>query len=248
MSDSSNLYPQDLWNEGYRDLGFRIAPESDQVRRWLEKWAAGRKGSCLEVGCFPGQYLAALGKLGFELNGIDLAPRTDREMVQWLSSCGYKTGAFTREDFFSHDFGRRFDLVYSVGFIEHFTDWRAVLRRQAELVAPGGLLLVNTPNFSRGFQKAFHRLFDRENLERHNLDSMDPGLWAEELRREGFEILDLGFFDEFEFWVGVQKRNLLQKLGFWGLRAARPALARVIPRGMPGFAPYCVLAAVKKGN
>lgn len=243
MTDQRNLYSQEIWDSGYQGMKFEIAPKGDQVRRWLEGWAQQRSGSCLEIGCFPGRYLAVFGRAGLELNGVDLTPRTDTDMASWLAHEGFRTGRFARSDFFNHDFGRRFDVVYSVGFIEHFTDWLRVLERQADLVAPGGLLLVNTPNFVGAFQGPFHRWLDRANYDRHCTGAMDPLLWKSEVEKLGFRVLECGYFDELDFWVGDDFKSLPQRLAFWSLRAAKPVLRRILPRKTRAFSPYCVLAA-----
>lgn len=66
------------------------------------------------------------------------------------------------EDFLEWSTSERFDLVCSFGFIEHFNDWPAMIRRHAELVVEGRYLILTTPHF-RNLQYALHRLFDTPN-------------------------------------------------------------------------------------
>ena len=40
-----------------------------------------------------------------------------------------------------------FDLVFSLGFIEHFTDTTEVIQRLRQLAKPGGVVLTMIPNF-----------------------------------------------------------------------------------------------------
>ena len=76
-----NLVPQEYWDKGYETLELDIAPKDDTVRRWIELFFSNRgKGRCLEIGCFPGRYLAVFGELGYELNGIDLTPRVESDL------------------------------------------------------------------------------------------------------------------------------------------------------------------------
>lgn len=242
----TNLYVQEIWDRGYERLEFEIAAPTDQVRQWLERSAKGRSGRCLEIGCFPGRYLAVMGELGFELNGIDLTPRVDPEMKTWLQDQGYRVGRIVRGDFFADHGGAKYDVVYSVGFLEHFTDWESVLRRHAELVADGGMLLLNVPNFTGWFQRFFHKAVDRENFERHHLGAMNPSAWKAEIEKQGFRVLELGYFDRLDFWVGEQKRNFAQKGLFWALRAFKPFLRPLVPRGSSSFSPYLGMIAVKE--
>jgi len=250
MTKSDTLYSQNLWDRGYENLNFEKVSH-DIVAQWLTASvpsaianSSDKKPSCLEIGCFPGRYLALMGDRGFELNGVDLTPRTDIEMATWLRDSGYVTGQLVREDFFTWNPGRQFDLVYSNGFVEHFEDWKKVLLRHAALVSPGGTLLVAVPNFAGTAQRFLHQKLDEENFARHFIPSMDPALWARELGPE-FEIVWQGYFGSFYFWIGEQRRTLLQKLAFWSVRAAIPLLSRLLPKGHPSFAPYCGLVAKK---
>ena len=68
-----------------------------------------------------------------------------------------------------------FDVVYSGGFVEHFTDAARVMHRLADLVSPGGVVITTVPNF-RGLNGFLQRIVDRECLDRHVLydpDSLD---------------------------------------------------------------------------
>ncbi len=243
---NSNLHSQEFWDQGYSDLKLEEVSEKDQIRNWLKHWLKTIPvGSCLEIGCFPGRYLAFFGRLGFELNGVDLTPRTEPEVANWLRSEGYSVGQVAYHDFFTWAPNKKFDVVYSNGFIEHFSNWQDALRRHTEFVAPGGYLLVTAPNFKGTFQKFFHWLVDKENMDRHYLPSMDPDLWVAELQKDGFEILHSGFFERFDFWVGVQNRNLFQKLIFWTLRALIPVLKWILPKNSYQFSPYCGVVARK---
>jgi len=242
-----SLHPQQEWDRSYVRIEFAEA-KGDKAAWMRSQLAGGRGGRCFEVGCFPGGLLALCGELGYELNGIDLAPRVDTDMVEWLRSLGYRVGRIANEDFFAATPAPEYDLVYSNGFLEHFPEWGTVLRRHAAWVKPGGLLIVSVPNFAGLLQKALHRLLDERNLAMHHLPSMDPRLWAKELGGQ-FEILDLGWFDRFDFWVGAQKRDLLRRIALRGVKAVSPALRRLLPAGRAAWAPWCGLVARKgRGN
>lgn len=242
----SPIYPQSAWDEGYSSLQFAKVSPDDASLHWLLHWAKSASGDCFEVGCFPGRYLAALGDLGFRLNGIDSTPRTKTEMKSWLEKQGYSVGQVMQGDFFELPDSRSYDLVYSVGFIEHFPNWAEAIRKHAELVKPGGLLLITVPNFAGALQKTLHQWLDPVNLSRHHLPAMDPELWKAELAQQGFEILESSYFPEFDFWIGEQKRNLIQKAAFFGLRTAMPLLKRALPRNRRFCAPYCGIVAQRR--
>ncbi len=253
MNKSESLYPQTLWDHEYHDHQFELPREGDQVRIWLENAisnfpiARDAKGllTCLEIGCFPGRYLAVMGQKGFELSGIDQTPRVTSDMPAWLKSHSFSLGEITRGDFFEYQPKHKFDVVYSVGFLEHFTDWSKVLIKHCDWVKSDGLLLIIVPNFQGWFQKLFHRIFDRENMDRHCVDSMNPYAWVPIVESQGFQVLECGYFDKLDFWIGCQRQPLLKKIIFWGIRAIKPVFKILTPRRSRAFSPYCGLIAKK---
>jgi SAM-dependent methyltransferase len=244
MSDRA-LVDQSYWDQAYNDLPPTIAPSTDHVRQWVEASLPKAEGDqhCLEVGCYPGRYLAVIGKLGYVVHGVDLTPAIDR-MAPAFAAQGIRVGEFKRLDFLNDAITRRYDVVCSFGFIEHFPDWRNVLLKHAELVAPGGLLLIETPNFRGWVQQLSHRLLDATNLRRHHLPAMDPDAWATLLRADGFDILSHGYLGRFEFWTDSPAPNLFQRFVHRMLRSITPMLERAKP-GSAALSPYCVLIARK---
>lgn len=98
------LCAQAVWDRGYEAEALEMAKADDPLRLWLEARLGGAEGGggcCLELGCFPGRYLAVLGRLGYEVHGVDLTPRTDTELAPWLAGLGCRVGTIERGDFFS---------------------------------------------------------------------------------------------------------------------------------------------------
>jgi len=239
-----NFLDQSYWDNVYRDHALVAAREDNTIVQWLLSYLPRGCGRCLEIGCFPGQFLPWIGKLGYELHGIDLTPRVAVELRPWLESLGCRTGDFALADFWSWEPSSLYEIVCSYGFIEHFPEMSVVLRRQAEWVAEGGYLVVTAPNFRGILQRGLHRLLDPENLERHIVEVMDPRSWQEIVEPLGFEILHAGFLGRFNFWWGEQRRTMLQDLGLSVVQKIKPVLAR-LPAGCPMYAPYCGLIARK---
>ncbi len=87
-----NFAEQSVWDEGYAQHEFFVAPKDDALRQWIETHFPRANKSCLELGCFPGRYLAVFGELGYELNGLDLTPRVEQDFSAWLKSMHYPGG------------------------------------------------------------------------------------------------------------------------------------------------------------
>lgn len=240
------LVEQNYWDSSYEDLTLSISPKNDSVRLWIENHFTHHQGNCLEVGCFPGRYLAVYGELGYTLHGIDLTPRTEKSLTDWLSQCGYKVGNFYNADFlnFNNYTPQMYDVVCSFGFIEHFRNWQSVLIKHTTLVSPEGYLVIATPNFRGLFQRVSHLLLDKKNYSRHYIPSMNPSQWEAVVQKQGFQTVYKGYFGSFDFWVDIQERNFLQRLGIKAIEEIKPVLQR-LPEGSSFYSPFCGLIAKK---
>ena len=243
---AETLVDQSYWDQGYADMQPTIAPPHDPMRQWIEANvpAATSGQRCLEIGCFPGRYLGVLGRMGYEVNGVDLTPAVER-MKAAFDKEGLRTGTFVHADLFAFPAEPKYDLVCSFGFIEHFTDWQGALLKHAEHLRPGGLLVIETPNFRGWVQQLLHRLLDATNLRRHHIGAMHPGRWAELLRANGFDVLTHGYHGQFDMWTDSPPPNAAQRLIYGVLRRITPWLKRA-GNGRPSLAPYCVLIARKR--
>jgi len=228
---NKNLVNQDYWDNNYQDLTFFKVPDESVIKQWVNKYIPDSDGDCIEIGTFPGGYLEMFGQKGYRLNGIDLTPRVKEEEAGWLKSLGHKVGEFEQIDFLKFKPNRKYQVVCSFGFIEHFSDYLGILKKQADMVTTGGYLVVEVPNF-RGFvQRFLHSFLDRENYERHNIKSMKTSEWVELLEASGFEIVTQGPLGGFDFWHDKQERTarqekylgkVMKKLPKWKVRYRRP--------------------------
>lgn len=243
MSNRTNLVDQQIWDKAYVNTELQPPAEHNQVQAWYHGHIPPGPGRCIEIGCFPGQFLAAFGAMGYEINGIDLTPRTHTDMLPWLESLGYPIGEIHQGDFFKFQTEKPFDLVASFGFIEHFPNWDEVLQRHMDLVAPGGTLLITVPNFRGIVQRGLHYFLDKENYKRHVIDAMQPNQWRKQLEGDGFSIVKCGHFSSFSFWTEDDGQNLLQRGAAKALAYSIPILSKVLPKNQPAYAPYCGVIA-----
>ncbi len=99
--------------------------------------------TALDVGCGAGLLAEPLARLGAEVTGIDAAPEViavarDHAAGQGLA-IDYRHAAV-------EEVTGRFDLVTSMEVIEHVADPQAFLKSLAARLAPGGLMILSTPN------------------------------------------------------------------------------------------------------
>src|SRR5687767_3334332 len=106
-----------------------------------------------------GRHLAVFDRLGFDVTGIDTNPKE----IEYVRSRGFR-GVVTSLDALGAT-GERFDCVLASHLIEHIIDIDAFLRQVSACLAPGGLLLVETPlrqdlgRAEERYRDIYHTLF-----------------------------------------------------------------------------------------
>lgn len=100
--------------------------------------------SAIDVGCGAGLLAEPLARLGASVTGVDAAPENiavarDHAAGQGLA-IDYRSGELAALDL------PRFDLVVSMEVIEHVADPAAFVAALAARLAPGGLMILSTPN------------------------------------------------------------------------------------------------------
>ncbi|MBV8238109.1 MAG: bifunctional 2-polyprenyl-6-hydroxyphenol methylase/3-demethylubiquinol 3-O-methyltransferase UbiG [Sphingomonas sp.] len=101
---------------------------------------AGRR--VLDVGCGAGLLAEPLARLGGTVTAIDAAPENIAAARAHAGALAidYRVGGVEAAA------GERFDLVTCLEVIEHVADAAAFVAGLAQAVAPGGLLILSTPN------------------------------------------------------------------------------------------------------
>jgi SAM-dependent methyltransferase len=102
----------------------------------------------LDVGCFTGEMLCVLRDAGADVYGLELQEEAARIAAERLPGRVFQArveGAeFPQVDY---------DAVTLLAVIEHVVDPVALVRRCSELLRPGGVLMVQTPNSGSGLAK-----------------------------------------------------------------------------------------------
>jgi len=227
-----------FWSGLYADVDPASAVIKNVLRSWIEKhFPAGQGKTCIEIGCHPGRYLSVFGERGYTLYGIDIVEKV-KTLPELFRQKGYKTGTFWNSDFITFQPGRRFDVVASFGFLEHFTNWEEILKRHADLVGSGGHLIVEVPNFIGAVQGWIHKHLDKEGYGRHHIPAMDIEKWIPILRSEGFEVICKDYFGEFHFWLSHENRGIVKKILIKGLKISRRPLSALFPGNSRLYSPY----------
>lgn len=104
-------------------------------------------GRLLELGCHTGHFLSRARAKGYRVAGLDINPR-----ALDFAQTHYGLGDLREADFHRLDrvkVGEPFDVVVAFQVVEHMADPVEFLRQLSRFLAPGGVLIVTTPNAER---------------------------------------------------------------------------------------------------
>jgi SAM-dependent methyltransferase len=130
----------------------------------------------LEVGSAPGDVLVEFARrMGVVPFGVEYSAEGVDVNRRLFKAHGLNADNVIHADLFDEEFQREyrgaFDIVYSGGFIEHFSSPGEAVDRHLNLLADGGYLVIAIPNL-RGLNYALARLFSRRLIAIHNLTIM----------------------------------------------------------------------------
>ena len=250
-----NIVDQKHWDESYKDWEYYIA--DNETTAFMDTWIQKSSeittiSSCFEIGCYPGSYLTHIAKrYNLVISGVDLTPEMGDRFFEWLNSEKINVGDFYCGDAFEIIEKlklqyKKYDMVYSCGFIEHFDEYLKVIERHGDILKQHGILIITTPNFSGAFQKIMHILVDGENYKRHVIEAMNPQKWRYMMEKEGYKTLFCGYYGIFDFWVDNQKRNIIQEIILRIIIRLINPLKRILRHDRKAFSPYCGLVMVKE--
>lgn len=99
--------------------------------------------TALDVGCGAGLLTEPLARLGAQVTGIDAAP----ELISVARAHATLMGLEIEYDAAALEtIAAKFDLVTALEVIEHVADPAAFVQSLAARLAPGGLMILSTPN------------------------------------------------------------------------------------------------------
>lgn len=130
-----------------------------KVLKLLESYGGGKK--VLDVGCGNGSFVDAAMEQGYNIKGIELS-QTAVDIAQAFNL------PVQNVDFFSSEIeASSFDVLTMFEVIEHLPEPVRFLKRAEQVVKPGGLIYLTTPNFKSLDRRVLGKnwnVFHREHL------------------------------------------------------------------------------------
>jgi 2-polyprenyl-3-methyl-5-hydroxy-6-metoxy-1,4-benzoquinol methylase len=172
QNNPNNITDQSHWEAYWSDYQFDKIPRSVVFGKFIPKLSGAK--SFIEIGGFPGIFAAYFYKQGIpDVTVLDFYMNTAIvRKFEAVNNLPEHTIRCIDGDFFEISPEKKYDVVFSSGFIEHCQDTRDVIARHVDLLSENGHLLLLVPNFL-GLNGRIQQWFDRENLEAHNLKSME---------------------------------------------------------------------------
>lgn len=196
MSDAAGKpYWNAIWEklppvQSYQGLVYEQHPV---LAKFLSK-AGGR--DAIEIGCGSGNYMIYIAKeFGYRIDGLDYSNNMDYVRANLVHN-GIRDSELFNVDFFQFTPTKKYDLVLSGGFVEHFDDCEEVVRKHTEFLKPGGLVVIIVPNLTH-----IHRLlcgwFAPETLKVHRFPLMHKQVLRQTLEKVGLKVLHCEYHKTF---------------------------------------------------
>jgi len=128
-----------------------------------EKFEGLQNKDVLEIGCATGDLLIEIKKVGARTKGLEISDFA----ANIARKRGLDVTTGTIEDC-AADYQNRFDIVMAFEVIEHVLSPVLFFKKCAEIVRPGGLLMLSTPNYAcakrfgeewLGFRTSFEHIY-----------------------------------------------------------------------------------------
>ena len=178
----------------------------------------GMEPNLIEIGAGDSAILIDIAKRYRLKNvwGLDILPEAVSELRKKAEQTGVPLQTVCA-DLFSppKSLLKRFDVVYSLGVVEHFDDLAGAVRAVGRFVRPGGLILTLIPNLKDSLLYApLMRIFNEEVYRAHFLYGKDDLFSAH--KRSGFLVRKCEYFVSSNLsllsWCFADRR---QGLSFW---------------------------------
>lgn len=209
----------DYWSNF--DLPVEIKKSDDNLLlneelKIFEKYLPKKPISIVEIGGAPGQYLVYMNRqFGYSVSCLDYSEVGCEKTIENFKLLGIPVEVYHKDLFAKNLNMPQFDLVYSMGLIEHFEDVAGVVKKHLDLLKPGGILLLGLPNF-RGVNHLFLRWLAPDLLKQHNLKTMDIRTWKSFESEFKLKTIFKGYVGGFEpmTFMVQEKKSFLRNLLF----------------------------------
>lgn len=238
----NNLTDRHFWEEYWKNYQYTKIPKHVFFEQAIPQMP--QKSTAIEIGGFPGSMSIFFCKnYGFDVSLLDFY--IDENIINNLekhNGLSPNTIHCIEHDFFNYHSDLKYNLVYSIGFIEHFEDTKDVIYRHIDLLADNGEILIILPNLL-GLNGWVQKHFDRHNFDAHNLKSMDMAFLNKIMSQLPVRNVFIDYIGKPMVWLEPNaSRNSRTKRYFV---KALSYLIKLIPIKGKFLSPYIIIRAKK---
>lgn len=230
MNRNNTLTSQKYWENYYSKEYTRddIIRQGKIFNKYWRIFTSGSPKTIIEIGGYPARYLSYIASK-YTLLPTCLDYNSDEKRIHHsMTEMKIQDYSIINTDFTKFIVKEKYDLVLSIGFIEHFQNFDSILDKHVDYIESDGKILIMIPN-KRYLRKVYGYLCDYKNLKAHNLNSMSLKVFEEFSKRNNLEIELLEYFGGFPYRVH-QRLNFFQKLIYHSFRFIFKRLNKTIEK------------------
>jgi len=226
--NKEELTSEQFWNEYWEDYPLPSEIKRSKGELFLNTLLdtfdnylpRDKNKTILEIGGSPGRYLAYMYRnFGYKIHSLDYSETGNKKTIENFNLLQIPIEVYNK-DLFSDELNLpQFDIVYSLGFIEHFFDLNLVIEKHLKLLKHSGILLIGVPNYL-GINHWFLKRLSPKLLSIHNIAAMDISNWRSLEEKYNLQKIFKGYIGGFE----------PQNLNRWEKKNIKTFLLKVITK------------------
>lgn len=193
-----------FWNDSWRGLSFeryygveKYLANNRKLNGLFSLILSKGNRKVLEIGCARAKQLIYFAKaFGYRVTGIDML-EDGVESARSNLRIAHVDGEILCEDIFNTALPKEsFDVVYSMGLVEHFDEIGGIVDAHIKMLKHGGTLIITVPNFRGSLYLSLCRLFGNRDwiLKNHNLETMNKDIWHKILEDRKMKAIFVDYF------------------------------------------------------
>jgi 2-polyprenyl-3-methyl-5-hydroxy-6-metoxy-1,4-benzoquinol methylase len=210
MQEDNKITDKEYWDNYWSNYQYDSIPKKLVFEKYMPLISKGN--DFIEIGGFPGLFAAAFYLRGIkDITILDFYINKDLiRNFEIKNNLPEGTIKYIESDFFDFKSEKKYDTVFSYGFIEHFENTTDVINRHINLMSENGKLLIIIPNFL-GLNGKIQQQFDKQNLDAHNLNAMDINSLKEIMKSFNLNNCSVEYIGKPMVWIEPKPENLKKR-------------------------------------
>lgn len=204
----------------------------------------GSNMNYLEIGGAPGDVMVYFAtRYGCKVSCVDFVAKNI--IMEKMDDYGIENYEIFSEDFLTWESEKKYNIVASYGFIEHFSNYREIVKKHVQAAENEGYVIISMPNIRKA-NWLMYRLFNKKSLDGVNLEAIDLQGLQKLLKDEGCQILEArywltNFFMFNNEYPLLKKHKVIQRI----FTAIQNVMIKTHTHNIPNswFSPYMICIA-----